>query len=571
METILFFFRTREPERRVYASLDNIEIITEAESENDNSIYVAYFEAIDADWMDDNYFENGDLSDKPIEFNNEFKARLSILEYEFNSAVDPELANLSIDVIQSDTTIWFEFVFLESGERSIRQYVGLYTNEPFVRNFEYKLLSPQLSASLSNNFSMDEYTDATETEITDAIAQKVSGSVSVGVFDVGQGNCNALLDSNQVPLLYYDFGGGVLANKSTYPSPRPDFCFCAKPIIILSHWDWDHWSSALRSKTGSVLSSAQHATWIVPRQKLGVIHRSFISGLSNVLVWPNSLSQVLSGNLRVVKCTGGGRNHSGLAIDFKPAWAKSNGVLMTGDADYSYIPGANTKYDAVILPHHGGKMRYSSSIKNQSTIPKPTFAYKRLCYSYGLKNTFGHPHNSTLSDHVATNWNNLCRRDTSSSKNGSVLLEGNLKNLLEHIYDLADHSNPKYVHIISGDVHSAGYGRIEKESDDGIRKINEFISSPIVYKPVGKIFQLLLSWLSDKKSDIEGYDISVRPLGYGKKRAKVIYEKNFACFFKKDNLPLRAYYTFEHQTKPDLGHQPTRYFHPNGLQDQQIS
>ena len=143
--------------------------------------------------------------------------------------------------------------------------------------------------------------------------------------------------------------------------------------------------------------------------------------------------------------------------------------------------------------------------------------------------------------------------------------------LLEYIYDLADHSNPKYVHIISGDVHSAGYGRIEKESDDGVRKINEFISSPIVYKPVGKFFQLMLSLLSDKKSDIEGYNIGIRPLGYGNKEAKVIYEKNFPCFFKEKNQGLRTFYTFEHQTETDQGHQGTLYFHPTELRDQLIS
>ena len=42
---------------------------------------------------------------------------------------------------------------------------------------------------------------------------------AAAVYDVGQGNANALLESSGMPVLYYDLGGGVLGNRHTFPSP----------------------------------------------------------------------------------------------------------------------------------------------------------------------------------------------------------------------------------------------------------------------------------------------------------------------------------------------------------------
>lgn len=137
---------------------------------------------------------------------------------------------------------------------------------------------------------------------------------------------------------------------------------------------------------------------------------------------------------------------------------------------------------------------------------------------------------------------------------------GQQKRLLSFIFSLADHTSPKYVHIISGDVHSAGAGRIVKESENDLRIVNEFISSPIVYKPVGKILQFLLSRLSDEYSEVEGYKIGVYQFGFDPTKPKTIYQRNFGCFFKKDKQGLRAYYTYENNAKDDIPTQPAEYF-----------
>jgi hypothetical protein len=70
-----------------------------------------------------------------------------------------------------------------------------------------------------------------------------------------RGSANAVLDLNGVPCMYADLGGGVIGHATSFPA---DFKrLCLTPTIVLSHWDWDHWSSAGR------FPAAQTMTWIV--------------------------------------------------------------------------------------------------------------------------------------------------------------------------------------------------------------------------------------------------------------------------------------------------------------------
>ena len=133
--------------------------------------------------------------------------------------------------------------------------------------------------------------------------------------------------------------------------------------------------------------------------------------------------------------------------------------------------------------------------------------------------------------------------------------------LLDYIFTLANQWSPKYAHIVSGDVHSGGMGRIAREGNDGKRTVNEFISSPIVYKPVGGMEQWLLERSSDQYSQVDGYEISVEPFGFGMKQLQTVYQKNFACLHKNEGQGLKVYFTFEHMDD-DYPEQPVMYFHP---------
>lgn len=139
---------------------------------------------------------------------------------------------------------------------------------------------------------------------------------------------------------------------------------------------------------------------------------------------------------------------------------------------------------------------------------------------------------------------------------------GQQKRLLDFIFALADHTSPKYAHIISGDVHSAGAGRIVRESENSVRIVNEFISSPIVYKPVGKIAQFLLRRLSDEYSEVEGYKVGIHQFGFDPSKPKTIYQRNFGCFRKGEGQGLRVYYTYENRIEDDIPGQPSIYLRP---------
>jgi len=145
------------------------------------------------------------------------------------------------------------------------------------------------------------------------------------------------------------------------------------------------------------------------------------------------------------------------------------------------------------------------------------------------------------------------------------------KRLLDYIFGLADKKSPKYVHIISGDVHSAGAGCIEKNDADGTKIVNEFISSPIVYKPVCKIIQFLLRRFSDQSSEVYGYKVKIDKFGFGPKPAEIIYQRNFGAFYKWENKGLKAYFTFENNIEDDTPDQPSIYFRPNEVENLQIT
>jgi hypothetical protein len=95
----------------------------------------------------------------------------------------------------------------------------------------------------------------------------------VGVFRVGAGNCIGLFDRTPNLTCFVDFGFPLNANKSTYPgyvagggwapgpAGRPEVN--SNPVIVLSHWDYDH-SAMCRHVNG-----AYQCNWIAPQQAMG--------------------------------------------------------------------------------------------------------------------------------------------------------------------------------------------------------------------------------------------------------------------------------------------------------------
>lgn len=376
---------------RIYARLDAVE-------EVDDQTFEVSLDGLDADWFDEQNleFEGG----SPAE--DEFFDRAPIVSLDFTVGGAEARAFESLDRssqdIDTDDLLWLS-IDLVPPELGLEAF--LYTNlfaEPrrtSIRRPAY-VPQPDIAASLSKTFSLRSVRDSAQREIEQAL-QVTGNGAGVLVLDVGQGNCNAHIDSNGRPLCYFDFGAAVQQHKSTYPSGLKHFCFCNDPPIVLSHWDKDHWAA------GNIDKNALRQTWIVPRQALGVSHRAFakaIQSAGKLLVWPRGLPALTVGDLTIEKCTGTTRNDSGLAAQLEGI-DRSGTVrraLLPGDARYTAIPGSNQAFMHVVSPHHG------ATLGANWTPTCPGSKDDRLVHSSGKRNKWSHPTRITRLRHDANGW-----------------------------------------------------------------------------------------------------------------------------------------------------------------------
>jgi hypothetical protein len=229
---------------------------------------------------------------------------------------------------------------------------------------------------------------------------------SVAVYNVGQGNLNAIIDSRNVPLLYFDLGGGFGSCKETYPqikSLKTCTTFCQ--TVILSHWDLDHVETAIRDDNNVKFN------WIVPMQKIGNTHFQLalkITQNGHLMIWPDSQKRLNCGNVQIYRGQGKTKNDTGLSLLIKNLKGPIKNVLLPADCDYTNIP-INPKivYNGIVVPHHGAKL----SNKKLNVAP----LNHCLIYSYGLKRSgmkthFGHPTPESIDFHSMMGWIN--RHDT---------------------------------------------------------------------------------------------------------------------------------------------------------------
>jgi hypothetical protein len=236
--------------------------------------------------------------------------------------------------------------------------------------------------------------DGIEPSDPDYIAQalhRIGGFDSIAIYDVGQGAATALLQDG-VPVLYFDLGGSAIGNWPSFPVVLQKFCFTANPPVVLSHWDWDHWSSALRDH------EALSRDWILPIQNgagdLGGVHARFIAMLrangAKLWWWDYDLQRLdllhLDGQVYRARGPASSRNESGLAlrIGCPPVQA-----LLPGDASIANVHAFGQPLDYLVVPHHGGQSELAD-------LPRPLRKTRsHLVYSYGVENSYLHPLNRT--------------------------------------------------------------------------------------------------------------------------------------------------------------------------------
>lgn len=289
---------------------------------------------------------------------------------------------------------WFRVVLGSEGLPA-RRYASPIEPGVATRVGSLEPLHPRVEAQVARLSELDsqEFPDATPQQI-DAALRAHQSADRVACYHVGQGNLNAICDASAQPLVYYDLGGGALANAKTYPSAFRA-CTVGTPPVLLSHWDTDHWVTA--RKDPRWLSH----TWIAPRQKVGPTHRQLARDIKQngtLLMWPSAVASRTAWFGEVARCTGTSRNDSGLAarIDL----ASGDRVLLPGDADYGAIPAALTaNLNGLVAAHHGAAMKSAPPAAQSGPAPS---AY--VAISYGARNSYKHPASQARADLRAAGW-----------------------------------------------------------------------------------------------------------------------------------------------------------------------
>lgn len=228
-------------------------------------------------------------------------------------------------------------------------------------------------------------------------------------------------------MCYFDLGGGEGAHQSTFP-PDLRFCFINRPVVVLSHWDCDHWVVAAEREPAALRS-----VWVVPDQFIGP--RALLLALTieysggRLMVWPLTLPHLAFGPVEIGQCTGSSVNESGLAMKFN---SFRGPVLLPGDCGYEHIPLWNgapaTRVLSLAVPHHGGK---TSPLKSRA-VPAPLGRFwQKVVYSYGKPNNHGHARKDVKRAHCRAGWGILAMKQTGLLRSpkglGHVLLSPRLR------------------------------------------------------------------------------------------------------------------------------------------------
>ncbi|MGV1011801.1 MAG: hypothetical protein ACOYBS_05075 [Flavobacterium sp.] len=219
--------------------------------------------------------------------------------------------------------------------------------------------------------------------------------LNVVSFNVGQGNATGIFDKEFNPIIYFDLGGGAYWNKHTYRNTKL-FPVNENPTIILSHWDFDHYES-IRANPRHYMN----CKILAPLQKTTPSIRKFAALFStNLYLIDKELGKGKNFSFfKLFKCSGQKRNDSGLGIllDLKKDDNISE-ILLPGDSQYFFIK-QRKEVDAICVTHHGGKLY------NKRGFPSPKEKGNGYSvYSYGINNTYSHPKQDTIQEHINKGW-----------------------------------------------------------------------------------------------------------------------------------------------------------------------
>ncbi|WP_159618113.1 hypothetical protein [Arthrobacter zhaoguopingii] len=233
-----------------------------------------------------------------------------------------------------------------------------------------------------------------------AVLDETPSVEGVVVHDVGQGSANALFDTSGKAVIYFDVGRG---GKGTSARAGLDLCDCNSPLVLLSHWDRDHWAAAKDGKQGLLKSR-----WVVPSQRIAGTHAKFAAlilqqgGSIFVVKRSSKPGRNLPSGQRIDLKYGKGadRNNGGLSLTLTCNFScPPHTLFFPGDARYEMCDAPPPEVAFLVASHHG------ADPKGTSKLPRPASRLSsRLVYSFGPNNRYKHPFVKALSDHASMGW-----------------------------------------------------------------------------------------------------------------------------------------------------------------------
>jgi DNA-binding beta-propeller fold protein YncE len=269
----------------------------------------------------------------------------------------------------------------------------------------------------------------------------------VVIADIGQGNCNVVMDDDGRPIIYYDMGGGTRGNQFTIPLPAPVFCLdVGHSLFILSHWDDDHYAFldvalaamqvvgieclAPAQTSPATLAARRSATsGAVASALAGVLVNGVVQG-GDLHVWRDEDAAAPSGNhdathtdFTVIKVTHSNINNSGLALRLRNPGNPAQYMLLTGDATFdrfrpagvnrqTFVHGCDTQCVGLVASHHGSDVGQVLDIPR----PDPAVTSHLIAYSFGWGNNYGHPLDAGVSSYELRGWKDDHRMDTGGAE-----------------------------------------------------------------------------------------------------------------------------------------------------------
>lgn len=320
--------------------------------------------------------------------------RLSLMKHDYQKLEDSNWIKFTISTIETEHVVnLYNDVFFNEEQEQL-----------YIDNIQ-----PIRIEGKKKIYSMEIFNQSSPSDIRKVLNKNDPFKIdNVIAYNVGQGNCNAITDSHGVPLLYFDFGGGVFLNTKTYPGKvenpqKIKFCYTYDPPVILSHWDWDHMASIKKTEHKLIKQSM----WIVPKQEIGISHLKVAVELyknGKLLVWPEKVNFIRTKKLEIQKLTildKKDKNNNGLVLTIKIDYDKNNFILLPADANYELIK-KKRNYIGMVATHHG-----ASSHNCLNKIPKASKLINKIAYSFGSKNSFNHPKNPSISSHCLKGWSNV--------------------------------------------------------------------------------------------------------------------------------------------------------------------